>query len=319
MKNPTFIAATAIALLASATASFAQSSSNSWVSSTGNDSNACTRTAPCATFSAALAKTDPEGEILCADSGDFGTLYIRRSVTINCENVLASASYITFGNMPASVRIETAAADRVVLRGLNIFTQATETPIYSSGAGTLVLDRVKITGHLRNGAHGIEFRPSGAGRLVIIDSVVNQAGAGTSSAGILIKPTGSGTAQVLLDRVTAASNTFGIAADGSSSTGGINMTITNSSAAANTLDGIVATSQSGNAPIAVTVSGSSSINNGYGVRAIGPNVTVRVEKSRVLGNGAGLTASGAALLSGGQNTIEANAADGSFTGSYSAK
>jgi hypothetical protein len=58
----------------------------SWVSNTGSGA-ACTETAPCATFEAALAVTANNGEIDCLTPGDYGTgttLAIGISVTINC-------------------------------------------------------------------------------------------------------------------------------------------------------------------------------------------------------------------------------------------
>jgi hypothetical protein len=46
----------------------------SWVSSTGSDSNPCTRSQPCATFQGALANTNADGEIDVIDPGDYGTI-----------------------------------------------------------------------------------------------------------------------------------------------------------------------------------------------------------------------------------------------------
>src|SRR5258708_4692098 len=71
--------ALAIALLATlafpvldATPVRAAANARSWVASTGDDNNACTRSAPCATFGQALTKTSAAGEINCVDQGEFG-------------------------------------------------------------------------------------------------------------------------------------------------------------------------------------------------------------------------------------------------------
>lgn len=114
---------------------------------------------------------------------------------------------------------------------------------------------------------------------------------------------------------TVSGNVFGIAFDGSNSTGGINATIIDSVMSSNANDGIIATSSASGAPIGVTVVGSQSLNNGFGIRSIGGNVTVRVEGSKIIGNGAGV-GGGGTLLSGGGNTLQANAVNGDFTGSY---
>ncbi|SPE39203.1 conserved hypothetical protein [Candidatus Sulfopaludibacter sp. SbA3] len=55
----------------------------SWVSSTGSDSNNCSRSAPCATFQGALANTNSGGEIDVVDAGDYGAVVISQSVTID--------------------------------------------------------------------------------------------------------------------------------------------------------------------------------------------------------------------------------------------
>jgi hypothetical protein len=189
-----------------------------------------------------------------------------------------------------------------------------------AGSGTLVLDHVKINGNNGNGAHGIVFKPNGAARLIVSDSTFTGAGEGASGAGLLVQPASGGSAQVMLERVKVEANIFGIAADGSSSTAGINMTIADSVIASNANDGIVATTTSGHAPIGVMVKNTKSANNGYGIRAIGPNVTVRVDGSTITGNSTGVAAvSGGALLSTQTNIVEANASNGAFSGSLAFK
>jgi hypothetical protein len=153
--------------------------------------------------------------------------------------------------------------------------------------------------------------------LVISDSTFAMSGNsdGASGAGIQIAPLGSGSAQVTLQRVNVSGNVFGVAADGNSSTGGINMTIADSVLASNKADGLVATTLAGHAPIGVTVANTTAANNNIGFRAIGPNVTVRLEHSRAIGNGTGLAAiGGGVLLSAGNNVVQANGSNGAFTG-----
>src|SRR5437588_1265880 len=61
-----------------------------WVSGLGNDLNPCTRTAPCQTYAAAIAVTDPGGEIGALDSGNFGPVTITKSLTLDGSGVNAS-------------------------------------------------------------------------------------------------------------------------------------------------------------------------------------------------------------------------------------
>jgi hypothetical protein len=57
----------------------------------------------------------------------------------------------------------------------------------------------------------------------------------------------------VIDRTTITNSVFGIAVDGSNSTGRISMTVTDSVLSGNSQDGIVATTSSGHAPIGVMV------------------------------------------------------------------
>ena len=70
------------AVLAGAPA-YAQAT-RTWVSGTGDDLNACSRTAPCKTFAGAILKTTAGGEINCVDPGGFGNVNITKWITIDC-------------------------------------------------------------------------------------------------------------------------------------------------------------------------------------------------------------------------------------------
>jgi hypothetical protein len=124
-----------------------------------------------------------------------------------------------------------------------------------------------------------------------------------------------GSSFVNLERVTVNGNAFGIAADGTGSTAGINMTIADSMVGGNSQDGIIAVTPSGGAPIGVMVTNTKSVNNTFGIRSIGPNVTVRVKNSDIMGNTTGLSFSGGgAILTYGNNAVNTNGADGAFSG-----
>jgi hypothetical protein len=175
--------------------------------------------------------------------------------------------------------------------------------------------RCTITNQSGAGTTGVKFQPNGASRLSVTDTVISNYGTGTGG-GIVIKPQAGGSAQVNLERVTVNGNAFGIAADGTGSTSGINMTITDSMVGGNSQDGIVATTPGGGAPIGVYVKNTKSVNNNIGIRSIGPNVTVRVDNSAAIGNSIGLSfSSGGALLTFGNNAVQANSTNGAFSGS----
>ncbi len=298
-----------------------QAASRIWIAPSGNDGGACSREAPCRTLEYAVSKVDSGGEITCADSGNFpaGNLFINKPITVNCEGVVATTENVTNdqGNNQSNIIIQIQASGTVTLRGIDIDRVGTGyTGLSFTGAGTLILDRMKISNGVGDAYSGVSFQPNGPGRLVVTDSLITGFGSSAGGAGILVKPQAGGTAQVTLERVNVSANRFGIAADGSSSTGGINMTVADTVAASNGNDGIVATTSSRHAPVGLMVRNTKSTNNGYGIRSIGPNVTVRVDGSTVVGNGTGLaTLSGGALLSAHTNVAEANGVNGAFSGS----
>jgi hypothetical protein len=288
---------------------------HTWVASYGNDTLDCAYAVPCATITYAFSRTARGGEITCIDSLDFGAeAVLNRSVTINCLGKTASLRG-RVGAPPPMIRIHLPATDTVILRGLNFeeFPVAWFGMVFT-GAGTLIVDRTAVIGG-SSSRNGILFTPSGPAKLVVTDSIVARHGQDGTGAGIRVMPQPGGTAQVTLERTKVSGSQFGVAVDGSNSTGGINVTIKDSVLASNVNDGVVATTSAGHAPIGVLVSNSASTNNGYGIRAIGSNVTVRVADSDIAGNGTGLaTASGGALLSSGGNAVRANGVNGGFTG-----
>jgi hypothetical protein len=73
-----------IAIVASAPAQAQNGSlTRSFVSSTGVDTNACTITAPCASFAQAYTKVGASGIIAALDPGKYGPLTISGPVTVN--------------------------------------------------------------------------------------------------------------------------------------------------------------------------------------------------------------------------------------------
>src|SRR3954462_8721482 len=82
--------AAAFALVASS----AHAIPRTFVSATGGGA-ACTRAAPCATFQAAHDATDPNGEITCLNSADFGVVIIIKSITIDCTGALGTITVST--------------------------------------------------------------------------------------------------------------------------------------------------------------------------------------------------------------------------------
>lgn len=153
----------ALALGICATAANAQT--RTWVASTGNDINPCSRTSPCATFAGAISKTAAGGEIDCLDAGSFGVVTINQAITIDCAGVTGG---ITMG-AGNGVTVNAGATDKVVLRNLNIQGPTGTNGVSYVAGGHLLLDNVRISAF---GATGINVALSASGNLYIRDTQI---------------------------------------------------------------------------------------------------------------------------------------------------
>jgi hypothetical protein len=303
---------------------------HTWVSNSGNDTNSCAITAPCATFGGAYANTSAGGEITCLNSGDFGGLNITQSITINCESTLGGTALGNgFNNFAV---FTTASTDVVVLRGLDIdgVGQGSVTcfPLINfAGAGVLHVQKTKVN-HMVGFAggppglcSGIYFAATGSATLDITDSDITDNGSsGSTNSGIYIRPSSGAQATVTITRTQVQGNNFGIVADGTSG-GTIRGTISDSVVSGNAQNGITAsTSGSGSAVLIIDqtkVSG----NGNHGLAADGSGAGMLVRNTSVFNNAAGLfTENGATLYSYGNNSVNGNNGnDGSFTGTIGLK
>src|SRR5262245_17498237 len=70
-----------VLLLASASVASAQVP-RTFVSALGNDSNPCTRVAPCRSFTRAISQANSGGEVVAIDSGSYEALAITKSISL---------------------------------------------------------------------------------------------------------------------------------------------------------------------------------------------------------------------------------------------
>jgi hypothetical protein len=298
-----------VVLAVSSTPGYAQNSSwRSFVSSAGNDANNCKLATPCASIARAVTVTPDTGTITCLDphQGNYG-VYLDKSMTIDCEG---GSLYLLTISLPPTAT--------AVIRGLAFDNgNGSSVSVLIAGAGSVVLDRVRV---FRGSVACVDAAPTGPLGLTIVDSAMSACGSGSTGAGVLVKPQPGGSARVTLERTHVSASVFGVAIDGSNSSTGINATVSESVLSNNSQVGLVATSSAGHAPIGVLATGVKSVNNSYGIRAIGPGVTVRVKNSEIAGNGIGVaTSGGGALLSASNNILEANGTNGALTSHLSPK
>ena len=286
----------------------------SFVSSTGGGT-ACTRAAPCQNFQAAHDATALLGEINCLDSGPFvGVTTITQSITIDCAGTPATTSGFIVNAASIAVRIRN-------LSFTGTFGAAVGIDFVNGAA--LFVENCLINSFFQGVAHGIRIRPPAGvtAKVYISDSVVSNNGLPASGGGIVIQPTGSGSARVVLDRVRVENNTYGIFADGTGSTGLILVQVRDSIVTGNTGNGITAVTNSGASFTGVIVDRSLSVfNAGTGILAQGAGALVHLGNSTVVGNGAGLGAqSGGQITSYQNNQASGNSIDGAPTGMLTMK
>lgn len=152
-----------IALLSSLTAS--AQVVRTWVSTSGNDANPCSREAPCRNFSAAILAVGPGGEVVVLDSGGYGPFSIGFSVSVLAPEGVHAAIAPTTGT---AISIGAGSSDRVVLKNLFLDSAGAETAIDFASGITLVIENSVLSGfglgidigagNSRTYVHGTTFR-----------------------------------------------------------------------------------------------------------------------------------------------------------------
>jgi hypothetical protein len=293
-----------------------------WVASNGSGT-ACTRASPCNSFQAAHNAAFDGAVIRCLDSFESvegagnGNLIINRSITIDCT---ATNSSIWSGNLPA-ISFSTG-GNVVTLRGLSIdgLGGSGQFGIDLTGNNELHVENCRIANwqgasNTIPTAAGIRVAPaaSSTGKLYVSDSVIQNNGKPSTGGGIIIQPSGSGSARVVLNRVQVESNFHGILVDGTGSTGVILAEVRDSVVAGNRGHGIAAISNAGASPTGIVVDRTSSmLNAASGILAQG--AAVHLGNSTVTGNTTGLNVAGGQILSYQNNQTSGNFNDGAPTG-----
>lgn len=303
-----------VLLLLTSGSAFAQAT-RTWVSGVGDDVNPCSRTAPCKTWAGAISKTAAGGMINCIDPGGFGAVTITKSITISCKHVEGSA----LASSTTGVTINGAGID-VVLRGLDIDGSPTTSPglngiRFLQGASLIVDDCVirDFSAAAPNGNGILVNNTSLVVEVHILNSSITGNGAGTTGAGLNIAPTGSGGARVTITNSVLSNNSVGLRLDSAGTSGTINATITDTTAAGSSSHGVFVNA---GGPIRAMLNRVTSVNNlGDGLRAAGANAIARIGSSVVTGNnGTGLLAlSGGQVQSYGNNQVNSNMTDGAAT------
>jgi hypothetical protein len=293
-----------------------------FVSPSGSNANDCESPATACRdlvgATGALAKTD-EGGVIHVLPGDYSTFTIDKAIEIIADGqaTITSSTAPIPGGGGAEIVVNAGPADKVRVRGFvldgGILAASTDTVgVAFVAGGALHLEDCTLVN--QGGSFGVVFTPAGASELYVSNCAISGNGSASAGGGIQIKPSGSGSAKVVLDNVHVENNRGGILIDGTATSGTNTVTIRNSAVGGNASFGVFAIDSGGGATN-VTIEGSTSASNvTFGIAANGASVTERVGNSTVTGNGTGLIATNAAkLISHGGNIVAGNTANGAFT------
>jgi hypothetical protein len=280
-----------------------------FVSSTGVDTNPCTTAAPCATFAAAYALVAPNGIVAALDPGKYGPLAITGSVTIDGNGWAA----ITVPSNGAGIGISAGTNDVVVLRGLTIDggpNGGGPGILFSTGGSLTVTGCV-----VRNlSSNGLAVFTNGTTPMTL---TVEDSHFLNGTNGVFISGNGTSSLSASFVRTEFNGNDVdGLQLIGTSSTGAISITVTDSVAANNSTGGFEVDSDLANSVSNLSLTQVEATGNGVGLIASGGNATVWLAKSAVAGNsGGGFQAtSGGIINSFGDNSFAKNGANTGMLG-----
>jgi hypothetical protein len=140
-----------------------------YVASNGSDANNCTHSAPCQTFTRAIAVTNPFGQVSCVDQLGPGPLFpsvtISKSVTIDCKGVYGAAETTGTGGFDTGFIIN-GPGIIVTLRGLNISGVDLGNHVLGNiginiqQAASVLIEDCAIRGFTSNASQGVRIAPT---------------------------------------------------------------------------------------------------------------------------------------------------------------
>lgn len=332
-----------LALALAAIAGDASAIGRTFVASFGADSNPCTLALPCRGFTAALAVTDPGGEIVVLDSAGYGPVTIGKSVSIIVPAGIYAGISVLSGDGITVVGL----GINVTLSGLTIngqggthgirFVQGSRLDVAGcqingmggnglrvEGVGTIVVSQTSIVGSAQegifvgaaakvniarsriqsNGSNGVQMGGAAVGS--ITRTVIFDNGL----FGVEATQTAAGTTRIAADDATITDNDAGsgVYAEAIGASAAAQIDITNSLVTRN-FNGVFAFSQGGGA------AGISSVDNeivenlqsGVITAASGGTTTVRASGNGIFRNAmAGLLQSSGSLFTSGKNYVRDN-------------
>lgn len=264
----------------------------SYISPSGSDNRPCTRTQPCRSFDAALAKTDAGGEIVAMETGTYDPTTVTKSITLAAAPGADVAIRAGNGN---AITVTPGSSDTVVLRGFRVVGPGKNV----AGTNGVLIDIISpnccISVHLEqvivtDFEDGVQMNLGVAGRLIVTDSVMR-----LNKNGVNFSVGGAESNGASFERTRFERNDVGLLGGNGNS-----ITVSNSIATGN---GTGFLAEGGKMDIFNSVV----TKNGHGVEAnLG---SIRLSYCAITGNGAGVTTTPGFVYSMGNNMIINNDID----------
>jgi hypothetical protein len=254
MKITGFTLGSILLVAVLAPASMAQNN-RTFVSGAGSDSNPCSLTAPCRTFTQAISQTNAGGEVVVLTSAGYGPFLINKAITVEAPGGVYAGITATSTD---GIDINAGATDTVILRGLTINSQhsATSGIVFNTG-GTLYIESCVVNGFSGGDGIGV-FAP---GNIIVKDTIARG-----NFNGIEVFIRATGTANVTMDQLRLdASNQAGLLLEAAASGAVVDAAIRNSSASGN-LGGLVVDAEASGVAL-LDIESCLITNNGTGVTA----------------------------------------------------
>jgi len=299
-----------LALLISSSSVYAQFAQTYVSAETGNDSHSCEFSHPCRTITRAISQTNPRGDVIILDSGPYDPFVVGKTLTVTAAPGVQPTITVTAGS---GALITAGAEDSVTLRGLAFNAVLAFAGIRFVSGNALLVESCSIHGSNRGG-----ITVEGSGKVFIKDTnIQNCFSLDDAGSGIYISPP-TGTVMVTIEHCRLENNwEAGVEAYDNSK-----VTVRDTVSSGNAGAGFRVFSHP--APVEMNLENCAATDNSIGVNSAipstGGSATIRVSGSVITNNDTGIFANlGGVVLSRGNNTLEGNQADGSFTALYLAK
>lgn len=280
----------------------ASAQTRTWVSGTGDDTFPCSFTSPCKTYASAFSKTVAGGTISTQNAGAYGAVTITHSITIDGSESLASilASAGTTG-----VIVNAGASDVIILRNLDVFGAGSGADgIRINQAGEVYIENCRINGFTSSGIKIMNVSND------IKVHIRNTESRNNSVDGVIVVPTGTGTAHVTIENSSFVGNTQ----NGVHLAGANNQLMIADSVVASNATGLIVeqtTSKMFIESTRVAYNTTTGIQPGVGANA----PAIQLTRSIVVGNNQGVAVSPGTVVGYQSNTVFGNTTGNSVSSS----